>query len=140
MITISPKAYSQIAREMVEYHRQDQLKKRWGPDVFLLLGKSPGHIDKICLLIRGHQGTGCSMMTLIPIEPMVKKSVESMKKGYLVLGVVRIGNFTRPGSLHSTGTGPLELEIMNKNALFMTVDHTSIKVARTGRLIPWRIK
>lgn len=147
MIKVDWKVYNQLARALIQHRKiegehDDPINSHRYPWVYLLATNGEKTIDKTIRIKKTNTRSGdkCHRMSNISAREMIKACVDLMKKGYVVMGLARIGNFHREaGWGHNDGPVIPELRSMNKDAIFMTVEPSGISV-KGGFKIVYRNK
>jgi len=133
---IKAKVYNRLTRALIK-HRATE--KELGMDhclpfLFLLASKD-GKVINGLLQLKENTGTGdrCYRMSNLSAKEIIRGSLKIMKKGYQVLGLVRVGNFHRGNfDNHHDGNVRSELRAMGKGVIFMSVDPTNIWAEKAG--------
>ena len=146
MIRIGHKVYNTLATEL-QKHREHEEKVGFdrGRCPWLYLVASRSEEDTITKVYRLKENTdkrgydevykkidSCYRMSNLSAKEFIRASIKIMKKGYIVRGLVRVGNFTGPNILHhQDGPVTYELYSMNPNLLFITIEPTNMKVQKS---------
>lgn len=131
MIKIKSKAYDTLMNGLIKQQKREKClgwdKARF-PFLYLLCSKN-GEIIDHATKIKANTGDSskCYRMSNLAAREFVNKSIKMMKKGYRVIGLARVGKFTR-GYGYGYEDGPWEEQLreMHSNIICVTVDINNI--------------
>jgi hypothetical protein len=154
MIEINYRVYNKLARAL-QRHRANEKKVGFNrgrfPWLFLVANKEGEHVitkthqlkentDRLKPNEQYRKIEYCYRMSNLSAKRFIQPSLPLMKKGYVVRGLARVGNFTRPDMTHhNDGSVEGELANMNKDMLFITVEPTNFYMHCNSIMVPYRI-
>ena len=133
MIEINHLVYNHLARELIKHRKRDSgdnSDPHRYPFLYLIGSKKINSIINTVIKLKENGGDGdhCHRMSHLGSKEFSKKAIELMKKGYVIRGLVRVGDFKRGWDNHDDGHVESELYEMNPKMLFVTVQPSDINI------------
>lgn len=152
MIEVEHKTYNKLTQALIE-HRKREAKKGKNyryPFLFLVASKGENGIISKSTQLRENSDVlekdenrrieHCYRMSNLSAREFSQKAIKIMRGGYVVRGLVRIGEFIRSEWTHQDdGNVERELYAMSPEMLFITIQPTGISVRRNCGYVGYKI-
>lgn len=135
MIEIGHRIYNHLARELIK-HREREGRLGFGfryPFLYLVCSQSSDSVINKIYKVRENTDKReyvdkCYRMSNISAREFSRKAIKIMRKGHIIRGLVRVGEFVRPSWGHEDGSVEYELNRINTAILFITVQPSGINM------------